>query len=50
MQARKVTLPTIGNEPRHLLSVEHAAALGSTTMATQPVLVTVDQLMDEGVA
>jgi excisionase family DNA binding protein len=44
MQARKVTLPTIGNESRHLLSVEDAAALGSTAMATQPVLVTVDQV------
>jgi hypothetical protein len=50
MQIRKVTLPTIGNESRHLQSVEDAAALGSTAMAIQPVLVTVDQLMDEGVA
>jgi len=44
MQARKVTLPTIGQESKFLLSVEEAAALRSTTMVTQPVLVTVDQV------
>jgi excisionase family DNA binding protein len=44
MQARKGTLPTIRLESKDLPSVEEAAALRSTTMATQPVLVTVDQV------
>ena len=45
MQARKVTPPTIGQESTFLLSVEEAgAALRSTPMATQPVLITVDQV------
>ena len=45
MQPRKVTLPTIGQESKVLLSVDEAAvALRSTTMATQPVLVNVDQV------
>ena len=45
MQARKLTLPSIAQESKFLLSVEDAAAaLTSTTMDRQPVLVTVDQV------